>query len=866
MSSVENRAEDYDIIKYKLANEAMHVALWDLVVVQGDPVHPDNTVTYSQEFRNMLGFKNESDFPNCIRSWRDRLHAEDKERSVKALLDHITDRTGKTPFDIEYRLRLKNGKYRHFHAAGTTLRDDDGTPLRVAGAIMDVDNEKKAIELRKKHELEIAKINERVRLMFDLTPVGATIINPDAKVLDCNDACVRLFGYKDKAEFMKSPVRDRSPEFQPDGQASGEKAANMLKKAFEDGFCRSEWLHRIPSDGTHIPTDITLIRTSYDGMDYVLCYIQDMREQLSAINEGLRKAEIAEESNKAKSAFLAKMSHEIRTPMNSIIGFLELALDDEISESTKNYLTKILNSSKWLLQIINNLLDSAKIESGKMSLEQIPFNLEDIFAHCQSVILPMGTDSGVLLYFYVEASVGKQLLGDPVRLSQVLINLLSNAVKFTSAGTVKFLAAVVNDDPDNNKTTISFEVIDNGIGMTQEQVDRIFSPFIQADDSISRKFGGTGLGLTITKELIELMGGELYVESTIGKGSKFSFEITFDTVDVTVGLDTANTLTSVRNINKPVFKGEVLVCEDNVMNQQVIYEHLSRVGLEPVIVNNGQEGVEIIKNRLKNDEKLHDLIFMDIHMPVMNGLDAASALMKLNIDVPIVALTANVMQNDTMLYSSHGMVGFLGKPFTSQELWACLLEFMTPVSISYIDGSVQDAEDAKLLKELKLKFVQVNQTTFADLEAALSDDDFELAKRIAHTLKSTSAQINEEGLRKAAAVIEAACTNMGMPNSKQMNAFKNELNKTLRKLSPLLSEVLAEKTFCGSLVDGEKIRDIVARLEPMLTENDSECMDLIDELRKIPGTEKIVWQMEHFEFETALLALKDFKSGSTYNG
>jgi len=336
-----------------------------------------------------------------------------------------------------------------------------------------------------------------------------------------------------------------------------------------------------------------------------------------------RDAEIASIS---KSTFLANMSHEIRTPMNSIIGFSELAMDGKNPPKTKEYLDKIQTNGHWLLQIINDILDISKIESGKMELEKIPFDMHELFTSCRTLIMPKAVEKGILLYFYAEPSMGKRLLGDPTRLRQVFVNLLSNAIKFTKVGTIKLHAAIT--DMSDKNVTMHFEVKDSGIGMTDEQIERIFDPFMQAESGTTRKYGGTGLGLAITKNIVEMMGGTLLVESAVGVGSKFSFDLTFDTIDITDD-ELLNKHIVFNDIEKPVFDGEVLLCEDNAMNQQVICEHLARVGIKTVVAENGKIGVDMIRGRLLSGEKQFDLIFMDMHMPVMDGLEAAAKIMSL---------------------------------------------------------------------------------------------------------------------------------------------------------------------------------------------------------------------------------------------
>jgi len=581
-----------------------------------------------------------------------------------------------------------------------------------------------------------------------------------------------------------------------------------------------------------------------------------MMDRIREAQEELRLArDIAESASIAKSTFLANMSHEIRTPMNSIIGFTELAQDDEISTNTRDYLSNIQDSAHWLLNIINDILDISKIESGKIDLENIPFDLPDIFAHCHAAILQKAVEKGVMLYCYAEPSLGKKLLGDPVRLRQVITNLLSNAVKFTNTGTVKLLASINSSNEDH--ATIHFEIKDSGIGMTPEQIDRIFEPFKQADDSITRKFGGTGLGLAITKNIIDIMGGILCVESTPGVGSKFSFEITFDLIDD----DTEKTTKKIviNDFEKPNFKGEVLVCEDNHLNQQVVCDHLARVGLDTVVASDGAQAVKIVKDKIKKKQKPFDLIFMDIHMPVMDGLEASALITEMGVKTPIVALTANVMSNDMEMYKQSGMSDTVGKPFTASELWRCLVKYIPVEKYTILDQSKHAAEELKMQKLLKVNFVKSNQDTFTKITEALEKEDIKAAHRIAHTLKSNAGQIGEKRLQSAAAVVESMLTEgANQLDDEQLKILETELNTVLTDLAPLHKE---KRTKDGSVkVNKDKTLILIKKLEPLLVHRDTKCLELVDEIAEtIPNSEELVGFIEDFEFTHALAVFEKLK-------
>ena len=489
----------------------------------------------------------------------------------------------------------------------------------------------------------------------------------------------------------------------------------------------------------------------------------------------------AEAVSLSKSAFLANMSHEIRTPMNSIVGFSELALDGENSPRTRDYLDKIKTNAQWLLQIINDILDISKVESGKMEFENIPFGFHELFSSCRTLLMPSAVEKGLTLYFYAEPSMGKRPLGDPSRLRQVFVNLLTNAVKFTNTGMVKLHAALM--DRTDNTITMHFEVKDSGIGMTKAQIARIFDPFTQAESGITRKYGGTGLGLSISKNIIERMGGKLEVESTPGIGSKFSFDLVFDTVDVTDD-EMFEKKIVLNELEKPSFEGEVLLCEDNVMNQQVICEHLSRVGLKTVIADNGQIGLDLVKWRKNSGEKQFDLIFMDIHMPVMDGLEASSKILELNTGIPIVAMTANIMSNDREIYRNSGMYDCVGKPFTSQELWRCLMKYLTPVTRNSGEKNFILEAEAEFHKSLQLYFVKGNQNKVDEIRNAIKEGDIELAHRLAHSLKGNAGQLGKTILHGAASDVEKQLKHgENLVTEEQLRILETELYMVLNEFS-----------------------------------------------------------------------------------
>jgi signal transduction histidine kinase/DNA-binding response OmpR family regulator len=728
---------------------------------------------------------------------------------------------------------------------------------------LDDENRRKSILLA---TIEAEREAEEItQLMLDAMPLCCMLWDEKNNVTSCNEETKKLFELSDKQEFP-SKFYELSPEYQPCGRVSIELAHEYVKEAFKTGHCRFEWLHQTLTRKP-IPAEMTLVRIKHREEYIVAAYARDLREHKAMISEmhkvqdDLRVArDAAEAASLAKSVFLANMSHEIRTPMNSIIGFSELAMEDGISARTREYLSKILESAEGLLQIINDILDISKVESGKMQLEHIPFDLHEVISYCQTVIVSKAVAKGIQVFFYAEPSIGKKLLGDPTRLGQILINLLSNAVKFTNNGTVK-LSSTIKESTENS-VTIHFEVRDSGIGMTQEQLSKVYEPFIQADSSMTRKYGGTGLGLPISKNLIELMGGSMVVESSPGIGSKFGFTLTFDTINVPVESIGQNEV--VDKLEKPNFEGEILICEDNAMNQSVIREYLARVGIKAVIAGNGKEGVDMVRGRMEKGEKPFDLIFMDIHMPVMDGLEAASIINSLQTGTPIVAMTANIMSTERELYKMNGMLDYLGKPFTSQALWRCLMKYFTPVKQKTQLENVEDEEDSEMRRMAQLIFVKDNQKKFDEIANAIKTNDFKLAHILAHSLKSNAGQIGKTRLQAIAADLELTLKNEKKPPAdEKLKNLETELNIVLNELAPLLEESEAHHKVSSTKehLDPAQARELIEKLEPLLKTGNPDGLRLIGDLQALPGSELLIQQIEDFDFEAALLTLAESKKG-----
>ena len=681
---------------------------------------------------------------------------------------------------------------------------------------------------------ELLFINDALRNMFNLKEEEGI-----------GQSCYKLFRNSDtRCSFC--PCREL--EKNPDSKVIWEEHHPDLGKDIRHINCLIDWPGKVK----------VLLQYAFDITEVK----KITKEKLLAQQE----KEQAETTSRMKSVFLASMSHEIRTPMHGIIGFSELALDDNIPIKTKNYISKIKTSAESLLLIINDILDVSKVEAGKMELENIPFNVNEVFKLCRLISSPKAQEKGLTLFCYAEPSVGRLLIGDPTRLRQVLLNLISNAIKFTNNGMIKMLSAITSKTDD--LITMRFEVKDSGIGMTEEQLSRVFQPFMQADDSTTRKYGGTGLGLTIAKNLVNLMGGSLTAESALGLGSRFSFELTFQTVNITENI----TITPAVNIDeKPLFQGELLICEDNTLNQMVISDHLSKVGLKSVIAVNGKIALELIKRRIENNETQFDLIFMDIHMPEMDGLEASKAIIEMGVKTPIIALTANIMANDKDTYAQAGMLDCLPKPFIAHELWSCLLKYLKPVGKSavkkiseFTNEDLTATEEEEQQMELIRVFIKSNQTTGKEIQNALNEGDKKSAHRIAHTLKGVAKLVGQIKLSQAAQAAEEAILNSETDQiNAQVNALENELRISLSELIPL-SNHYKGKEFNqndNSFIDKENVLKLLEKLDLLLEEDSFDSLNLVGDLRMIPGAEQLASCVENMKFKQAREALSTVRRG-----
>ncbi|MDB5972952.1 MAG: two component signal transduction system hybrid histidine kinase/response regulator with [Hydrocarboniphaga sp.] len=555
---------------------------------------------------------------------------------------------------VDFRIRhARSGQIRWVRSVGRPQREPDGSTT-INGFWQDLTDRKELEEqLRQAHD-EARTAEQRLRAIFDHTRIGLVMIDQDLQFSDANPSLRELLMIEDEQEFARD-FPAFSPPSQPDGRPSMEKAREMIQMAFEQGYNRFDWLHQT-RDGELRPCEIALTRVQLSGAPVIFATMTDLRER-KRVEAALEAASLeAQAASKAKSDFLANMSHEIRTPMNAIVGLTHLGLGSSDPSRLLDYLGKIDTAAKSLLQIINDILDFSKIEAGKLVLESTRFDLYSVLDSLSGMVnLPAGEKSLELL-FAVEPGVSSQLVGDPLRLGQILLNLVSNAIKFTERGQIVVRVSSVKQGRDFAR--LRFEVADTGIGLSREQIERLFAPFSQADSSTTRRYGGTGLGLAICRRLVDMMDGEIGVDSVPGAGSSFHFTARFGLAPASAArLKTPRSLRGMR----------VLVVDDNATAVSILSAYLESFGFDVASVSGGAEAIE----RVRDDAgKPFRLVLMDWQMPGMNGIEAALRIRGLTRPEPLVVIMITAFGREEVERQAQiaGLDGFLIKPVNPSVL------------------------------------------------------------------------------------------------------------------------------------------------------------------------------------------------------
>lgn len=573
--------------------------------------------------------------------------------------------------------------------------------------------------------------------------------------------------------------------------------------SLQDGNFHAGRLKRRHKDGSAvwIQATYTPITDQQNNVIRVIKIAQDISREIEAEKVLKNSKELAENLNIQKDNFIANMSHEIRTPIHAILGFTELLLEQENDRTKKSYLESVKTAGDNLLYIINDILDLSKIEAGIIQLEKEPFDLLVVIKNVFSILHLKAHQKKISFKYNIDPEVNLHLIGDKNRLSQILINLLGNAIKFTSSGSVELYV-----DPlsfEKGTTTLQFKVVDTGIGIPKGKVDSIFDRFSQAEEDTSRTFGGTGLGLNISQQLINRQGGSIWVESKEGKGSIFGFYIPLGIAKAEIPQETVEPV-AVLSKRK---SANILLCEDNELNQRLVRAILTEKGYTVDLAENGEKGLNLLENNK------YDLILMDIQMPFMDGFEATRRIREeIKSTVPIVALTANFLLSEKGKCLHLGMNDYLSKPFTKENLLNKVDLHISGIDVKPQKKSMIVPKQKKVLsleileelsggemnfqKEIMTLFIQQAEKMLEEINEFFETKDIKGIKSTAHKLKTSFGIVgaNNELLNELEKVQEASFNTIEL--TRTLNSLKNQLDEIFYILTELINAPHHENPTC----------------------------------------------------------------------
>ena len=617
-----------------------------------------------------------------------------------------------------------------------------------------VNNLKKEIKERKRVEEALRNSEERIRTIVNTAVDGIITADERGIIRSFNPAAEKIFGYSEEEvtgwnlkTLMPSPYREEHDTYISDYLRTGKrKVIGMASEALAER-----------KDGTTFPLDLSISEMRLGEERIFTGILRDSTERKLAEEELLRTKEAAERADRAKSEFLANMSHEIRTPMNSIMGFIRLLLDEELSASQQEMLETVKESADRLLNLIDGILDLSKIEADSIVLEEVPFTMGSLVLEAIRLVRPRVAEKAVEIRCDLEEGT-QWVMGDPTRVRQVLLNLLANASKFTEQGEI--LTTVKKLKETKDEVLMEVAVSDTGIGISEDKRGAIFQAFTQADGSTTRKYGGTGLGLTISQRLINVMGGEIKVESRSGEGSTFRFSVWFkkgpaevDQYKTSVGKGEE------KEIDREI---EILLVEDDPASRKMTMLMLQKMGHAVALAKNGVEAVEMARARV------YDIILMDIQMPVMGGMEATRKLRRAKLKTPIVAMTASAMKGERELFLEAGMDDYIAKPIS----WDIVRDTLRRHAGRKSEQETPDSDQMSLppiktiteelgldpveYREILTGFIEEKKKDMEDLAGALAREDTDLISQLAHKIKGSALNLRLDVIAQPAANIEKA--------------------------------------------------------------------------------------------------------------
>jgi len=606
--------------------------------------------------------------------------------------------------------------------------------------------------------MEVAKKEESqyVRSLIEASLDPLVTISAEGKITDINEASVRVTGIQreqligtDFSNYFTEPQKAREVYLEVFAKRSV--ADSPLTLRHKDGKLTDVLFNgSVYTDDRENVVGVVIVARDVTYQKRIATELLEAKEAAERATkiaeEAQLKAEtatiIAENAVKAKQQFLSNMSHEIRTPMNAIIGFTKVVLKTEINDKQREYINAIKTSGDALIVLINDILDLAKVDAGKMIFEKTPFKVQSSISTMLHLFETKIQEKNLMLTKIYDENIPEVVVGDPIRLHQIILNLVSNAVKFTSTGEITMDVQLVSQDDET--ATVQFSVIDTGIGILHTKIDHVFDDFQQATSGTSRVYGGTGLGLAIVKQLVESQGGSIHVKSELGKGSTFSFILHFlkTTEDVAVDTELLELNTEIKHI-------KVLVVEDIALNQLLMKTLLDDFGFERDIAGNGKIAIEKLRT------KTYDIILMDLQMPEMNGFEATTYIRnEMKSNIPIIALTADVTTVDLDECKQVGMNDYIAKPIDERLLYSKIVSLVRKVestktsvgskvntneikTSTYIDLTYlmkRTKSNPTLMHEMINLYLEQTPPLIKIMKQSLLDNDWDLLYSVAHKI------------------------------------------------------------------------------------------------------------------------------------